>query len=54
MKVNDKELEKWLKILGGKKMVDLYVESKIYLTQKQLDRVIEFKNIQTNYKTKEN
>lgn len=43
-KVDDKELEKWTKILGAKEMIWLYVENKIVLTAKQLDMVIKIKN----------
>ena len=39
--LTDKELKKWLDIIGKKRMQYLYIESKIYLTQKQLDYVIE-------------
>ena len=42
-KVSDKELIKWVGILGTKQIQWLYVESKIYLTQQQLDKVIEMK-----------
>lgn len=42
-RLSDKELIKWVGILGAEKIQWLYVESKIYLTQEQLDKVIELK-----------
>lgn len=41
-RLSDKELNKWLKILGKRWIEQLYIDSKIYLTQKQLDYVIEY------------
>jgi len=43
MRINNKELIKWLKILGAKKFIDLHTTNKIYLTENQLDQVIEFR-----------
>lgn len=43
-KVSNKELYKWTRILGARKMIDLYVDGKIYLSSEQLDIVIELKN----------
>lgn len=40
-KLTEKELTKWLGILGAEKIKWLYIESKINLTQKQLDFIIE-------------
>lgn len=42
-KLSDRELNKWLGILGANEIQKLYIESKIYLTQAQLDYVIEYK-----------
>lgn len=42
-RLSDKELIKWVGILGAERIQWLYVESKIYLTQQQLDKVIEMK-----------
>lgn len=44
-KLTDKELDKWLEIIGPVRMEYLYIESKIYLTKEQLDRIIEYKKI---------
>lgn len=41
-KISDRELKKWLKILGSYKIKELYCESKIYLSKAQLDYVIEY------------
>ena len=43
-KVSNKELYKWTRILGARKMIDLYVDGKIYLSSEQLDMVINIKN----------
>ena len=39
-RLSDRELNKWIGILGVEKIKMLYVESKIYLTPSQLDGVI--------------
>lgn len=46
-RLNDKELIKWFNILGYQILVNLYIQGKIYLTQKQLDKLIEMKNNNT-------
>lgn len=43
-KVSDKELLKWIDILGVNTMLNLYIESKIRLTSKQIDMLIAIKN----------
>lgn len=42
-RLSDKELTKWVGILGTEEIQWLYIKSKIYLTQQQLDRVIGMK-----------
>lgn len=37
IKLNDKELDKLIKILGLRRVKELWCESKIYLTKEQLD-----------------
>lgn len=53
IRVSNRELRKWCKILGAKKIILLYIEDKIELTQEQLDDVIKIKNrrkyVETNY-----
>ena len=41
---------KLLKEKGPKKLLDLFSSSKIYLTDKQIDRVLDEKNKQENWK----
>ena len=43
-KLTDSELLKWIDILGVMKIELLYIQSKIILTPKQLDKVIELSN----------
>lgn len=43
-KLNDRELNKWIGILGVEKIKWLYMESKIHLTSAQLDTVIAMKS----------
>ena len=43
-RVSDRELKKWLGILGVQQIKKLYIDSKIYLTSKQVDYVIEYEN----------
>lgn len=53
IRVSNRELRKWCKILGAKKIILLYIEDKIELTQEQLDDVIKIKNrrkyVEANY-----
>lgn len=53
IRISNRELRKWCKILGVKKIILLYIEDKIELTQEQLDDVIKIKNrrkyVETNY-----
>ena len=43
-RVSDKEIDKWTKILGVNRFIYLYIDGRIFLTSKQLDRVIAIKN----------
>lgn len=43
-KLTDKEIVKWTKILGCDEFIRLYIDDKITLTSKQLDKVINLKN----------
>lgn len=43
-KLNDRELNKWIGILGVEKIKWLYMESKIHLTSAQLDTIIAMKS----------
>ena len=43
-KLSDKELTKWINILGVDKIKWLYIESKIHLSSIQLDRIIAMKS----------
>lgn len=43
-KLSDKELKKWIGILGVEKIKWLYIESKIQLTSEQLDEIIAAKS----------
>ena len=45
-KVSDKEIEKWSRILGANKLIYLYIDDRIALTSKQLDKLIEIKNLE--------
>lgn len=45
VRVSDRELRKWGKILGVKKIILLYMEDKIELTPEQLDDIIKMKNM---------
>lgn len=40
-KINNKELEKWCKILGTYRIKELYMTNKIQLTPEQINRLIE-------------
>lgn len=42
VKLNDKELMKFILVLGVKRVKYLYIENKIKLTQQQLDKLIEY------------
>lgn len=44
IRVSNRELRKWCKILGVKKIILLYIEDKLELTQEQLDEIIKIKN----------
>lgn len=44
MKINDKEFAKIIKIFGAMALLNAYMESKVYLTSKQLDEAIKIKN----------
>lgn len=43
-RLNDRELMKWVGILGVEKIKWLYMESKIHLTSAQLDTIIAMKS----------
>lgn len=53
-KLTNDELTKWTRILGPKKIIALHIDSKIRLSSKQLERVIDIKNkeIESNDKNK--
>lgn len=42
VKLSDRELHKFILVLGVQRVKTLYIESKIKLTSKQLDRLIEY------------
>ena len=44
MRLNNKEVSKWVKILGATNFINLFIEGKINLTPSQLEYVIKIKN----------
>ena len=44
MRLNNKEVNKWIKILGAANFINLFIEGKINLTSSQLEYVIKMKN----------
>ena len=43
-RLSDKELLKWIDILGVNQMLNLYIDDRIKLSSKQLDMLIAIKN----------
>ena len=44
MRLNNKEVSKWIKILGTTNFINLFIEGKINLTSSQLEYAIKMKN----------
>lgn len=50
--VSDKEMIKWMKILGTNRFLWLYLDDKISLSSKQLDTLIAIKNESEKHENK--